>query len=180
MSNQFIDSLRGLKTLQLMGISKQYADNVYQVSERYRKQTMKVLKIAMLSSFAMDFFSTLSIAIVAVFMGIDLLNGTLALYRAMVALILAPEYFMPIREFGNDYHATLNGKNAMNAVLTVLAQPVPTPTPGLPELTGWDHDATLAASHLNFTYWAGHRRHRCQLLAAWRTKGRHHRAQWFW
>ncbi|WP_203623507.1 MULTISPECIES: thiol reductant ABC exporter subunit CydD [unclassified Lacticaseibacillus] len=152
MSNQFIDSLRGLKTLQLMGISKQYADNVYQVSERYRKQTMNVLKIAMLSSFAMDFFATLSIAVVAVFMGIDLLNGSLALYPAMVALILAPEYFMPIREFGNDYHATLNGKNAMNAVLTVLAQPVPTPVEGLPELTGWDQDATLSAEHLNFTY----------------------------
>ncbi len=55
MSNHFIDSLRGLKTLQLMGISREYANNVYEVSEDYRKQTMGVLRIAMLSTFALDF-----------------------------------------------------------------------------------------------------------------------------
>lgn len=149
MSNHFIDSLRGLKTLQLMGISKQYAQNVYTVSEDYRKQTMKVLRIAMLSSFAMDFFATLSIAVIAVFMGIDLLNGKLSLYPALVALILAPEYFMPIREFGSDYHATLNGKNALTAIWQLLALPVPQPATQQPELAG---PLTLTASDLTFQY----------------------------
>ncbi|WP_204122589.1 thiol reductant ABC exporter subunit CydD [Lacticaseibacillus mingshuiensis] len=152
MSNHFIDSLRGLKTLQLMGISRQYADNVYQVSESYRKQTMGVLKIAMLSSFAMDFFATLSIAVIAVFMGVDLLAGKLALYPAMVALILAPEYFMPIREFGSDYHATLNGKNALTAILAVLAAPLPTQTDALKTLPAWTSASTVSAQDLSFQY----------------------------
>lgn len=152
MSNHFIDSLRGLKTLQLMGVSKQYADNVYAVSENYRKQTMSVLRIAMLSSFAMDFFATLSIAVVAVFLGIDLLNGKVPLYPAMVSLILAPEYFMPIREFGSDYHATLNGKNALSAILAVLAKPVAQPSQTGLTVGPWTAESTLTVNQLDFRY----------------------------
>ena len=152
MSNHFIDSLRGLKTLQLMGISREYANNVYEVSEDYRKQTMGVLRIAMLSTFALDFFTTLSIAVVAVFLGIKLMDGTIPLYPAMVALILAPEYFMPIRDFGTDYHATLNGKNAMTAIWKVIDQPLPTDTHVLPAFKGWQPQDTLSMQHLDFTY----------------------------
>ncbi|MDE3315876.1 thiol reductant ABC exporter subunit CydD [Lacticaseibacillus zeae] len=152
MSNHFIDSLRGLKTLQLMGISRQYANNVYEVSEDYRKQTMGVLRIAMLSTFALDFFTTLSIAVVAVFLGIKLMDGGIPLYPAMVALILAPEYFMPIRDFGTDYHATLNGKNAMAAIWKVIDQPLPTDTKVLPAFDGWQNQDTLIMKHLDFMY----------------------------
>lgn len=60
------------------------------------------------------------------------MDGTIPLYPAMVALILAPEYFMPIRDFGTDYHATLNGKNAMTAIWKVIDQPLPTDTHVLP------------------------------------------------
>jgi ATP-binding cassette subfamily C protein CydD len=70
----------------------------------------------------------------------------------MVCLILAPEYFMPIREFGNDYHATLNGKNALAAILDLLDQPAPTMTQALPAYTGWQADSTLSVSALNFQY----------------------------
>lgn len=152
MSNHFIDSLRGLKTLQLMGISRQYANNVYDVSEDYRKQTMGVLRIAMLSTFALDFFTTLSIAVVAVFLGIKLMDGAIPLYPAMVALILAPEYFMPIRDFGTDYHATLNGKNAMKAIWQVIDQPLPTDTNVLPAFSRWQAQDTVTINHLDFTY----------------------------
>ena len=146
------DSLRGLKTLQLMGISRQYVNNVYDVSEDYRKQTMGVLRIAMLSTFALDFFTTLSIAVVAVFLGIKLMDGTIPLYPAMVALILAPEYFMPIRDFGTDYHATLNGKNAMKAIWQVIDQPLPTDTNVLPAFSRWRAQDTVTINHLDFTY----------------------------
>ena len=152
MSNHFIDSLRGLKTLQLMGISRQYVNNVYDVSEDYRKQTMGVLRIAMLSTFVLDFFTTLSIAVVAVFLGIKLMDGTIPLYPAMVALILAPEYFMPIRDFGTDYHATLNGKNAMKAIWQVIDQPLPTDTTVLPAFSRWRAQDTVTINHLDFTY----------------------------
>ena len=113
LSNHFIDSLQGLETLKIIGKSERHARNVFHVSEDYRKATMNTLKIAILSTFALDFFTTLSIAIVAVFLGLRLLNGEMELYPAMTVLVLAPEFFFPLRQFAEDYHATLDGKNAM-------------------------------------------------------------------
>ncbi len=80
------------------------------------------------------------------------MDGTIPLYPAMVALILAPEYFMPIRDFGTDYHATLNGKNAMTAIWKVIDQPLPTDTHVLPAFKGWQPQDTLSMQHLDFTY----------------------------
>jgi ATP-binding cassette, subfamily C, bacterial CydD len=112
LSNHFVDSLRGLETLKYLGLSKQHIEKIALVSERYRKGTMATLRVAFLSSFALEFFTMLSIATVAVFLGIGLINGTMELQPALTILILAPEYFLPIREIGADYHATLDGKNA--------------------------------------------------------------------
>jgi ATP-binding cassette, subfamily C, bacterial CydD len=112
LSNHFVDSLRGLETLKYLGLSKQHIEKIALVSERYRKGTMATLRVAFLSSFALEFFTMLSIATVAVFLGLGLINGTMDLQPALTILILAPEYFLPIREIGADYHATLDGKNA--------------------------------------------------------------------
>ncbi|WP_225352065.1 ABC transporter transmembrane domain-containing protein [Secundilactobacillus similis] len=110
LSNNFVDTLRGLGTLKQLGLSRKYAGNVYQVSEDYRKETMSTLRVAMTSTFALDFFTTLSVAVVAVFLGFDLLAGRTTLLPALTILTLAPDYFLPIRNFASDYHATLNGK----------------------------------------------------------------------
>ncbi|MED4560983.1 thiol reductant ABC exporter subunit CydD [Bacillus altitudinis] len=122
LSNHFTDSLRGLETLRYLGISKKHSRNIGEVSKRYRKATMSTLKVAFLSSFALDFFSMLSIAIVAVFLGLRLIEGDLLLLPALTALMLAPEYFLPVREVGNDYHATLNGKEANEAIQVILEE----------------------------------------------------------
>lgn len=122
LSNHFTDSLRGLETLRYLGISKKHSRNIAEVSKRYRKATMSTLKVAFLSSFALDFFSMLSIAIVAVFLGLRLIEGELLLLPALTALMLAPEYFLPVREVGNDYHATLNGKEANEAMQVILEE----------------------------------------------------------
>ncbi|HEO0526159.1 TPA: ABC transporter ATP-binding protein/permease [Streptococcus agalactiae] len=74
LSNHFLDSLRGIDTLKYFGLSKRYGKSIYQTSESFRKATMSTLKIGILSTFALDFFTTLSIAIVAVFLGLRLLN----------------------------------------------------------------------------------------------------------
>ncbi len=71
---------------------------------------MRTLSVAILSTFALDFFSTLSVATMALFLGLRLMSGEILLFPALMALILAPEYFLPLREFASDYHATLNGK----------------------------------------------------------------------
>lgn len=123
LSNHFVDSLRGLETLKLLGLSKDYDKNIGTVSERYRKATMSTLRVAFLSTFALDFFTSLSIAIVALFLGLNLMEGAILLGPALTILILAPEYFLPIRDFGTDYHATLDGKNSMGAIGQILAIP---------------------------------------------------------
>ncbi|MDR3191242.1 MAG: thiol reductant ABC exporter subunit CydD [Lactobacillaceae bacterium] len=153
LSNHFIDSLRGLTTLKQLGLAKRYADNIYAVSEEHRLAVMSTLKIAILSTFALDFFTTLSIAVVAVFLGLDLLNGAVTLLPALTLLVLAPEYFLPIRNFANDYHATLNGKNALSDIYVLLEQPT-TPAQDVYQDTtrGWQADSNLTVKHLQFAY----------------------------
>ena len=150
LSNHFIDSLRGIDTLKYFGLSKKYSQSIYRSSERFRKSTMSVIKVAMLSTFALDFFTTLAIAILAVFLGLRLINGHLLLFPALAILILAPEYFLPIRNFASDYHATLNGKNSFHAVRRILEMLLPKkPTVELHQWTGVDE---LSLENVEFMY----------------------------
>lgn len=120
LSNHFVDSLRGLETLKYLGLSHKHAVSIKEVSEKYRKSTMSTLRVAFLSSFALDFFTMLGIATVAVFLGLRLVEGEMSLLPALTILILAPEFFLPVRELGNDYHATLNGQEAGRKLLDVI------------------------------------------------------------
>ncbi|EHI68837.1 thiol reductant ABC exporter subunit CydD [Streptococcus ictaluri] len=122
LSNHLLDALRGIDTLSFFGLSKRYAKSIYRSSEAFRKATMSSLRMGMLSTFALDFFSTLSIAIVAVLLGLRLIKGEIILFPALTVLILSPEYFLPVRDFSSDYHATLDGKNAFRAIQKILAR----------------------------------------------------------
>lgn len=153
LSNNFIDSLRGIDTLKYLGLSKRYSKSIFNLSEGFRKKTMAVLKVAMLSTFALDFFTTLSIAIIAVFLGFDLMNGKIALFPALGILILAPDYFLPIRDFAGDFHATLNGKNAFKRINELIALPEEK-TNDLP-LKTWSATDQLKIKDLQFTYKKG-------------------------
>lgn len=121
LSNHFIDSLRGLETLTYLGKGKAHGKQIGKVSEDYRTATMKTLRLAFLSSFALDFFTSLSIAFVAVGLGLRLIDGVILLLPALTILILAPEYFSPIKQVGKDYHATLDGQLAMNEINHFIA-----------------------------------------------------------
>lgn len=149
LSNHFIDSLRGIDTLKFFGISKQYSKGIFSTSERFRKATMSTLKVAILSTFALDFFTTLSVAVVAVLLGLRLINEGIFLFPALTVLILAPEYFLPIRDFSSDYHATLDGKNAMADMNQILELPeTQDATIGLP---AWSNDSQLSIKmHYNY------------------------------
>ncbi|PGC48533.1 thiol reductant ABC exporter subunit CydD [Bacillus toyonensis] len=122
LSNHFVDTLKGLETLKYLGKSKQHEGKIEKVSKRYRKATMRTLRVAFLSSFALDFFTSLSIAFVAVGLGIRLIDGTILLLPALTILILAPEYFLPIKQVGANYHATLDGQLAMEQIEGILQQ----------------------------------------------------------
>ena len=150
LSNNFIDSLRGIDTLKYLGLSRRYSKSIFNSSETFRERTMRVLKIAMLSTFALDFCTPLSIAVIAVYLGFGLINGKISLFPALAILILAPEYFLPIRNFAGDFHATLNGKNAFNKIQQLIKQPV-APAAGL-SLHPWQADDELKLSELQFKY----------------------------
>ncbi|GKS81715.1 thiol reductant ABC exporter subunit CydD [Ligilactobacillus pabuli] len=150
LANHFVDSLRGIDTLKFFGLSKKYGHSIFKTSEKFRKATISTLKIAILSTFALDFFTTLSIAVVAVFLGLGLINGTMLLYPALVILTLSPEYFLPIRDFSNDYHATLNGKNAFGAINEILDYDEQLPEPQ--ELPQWDAASQLTITNMQHSY----------------------------
>ena len=150
LSNNFIDSLRGIATLKYLGLSKRYSRSIFNSSEHFRERTMRVLKIAMLSTFALDFFTTLSIAVIAVYLGFDLIKGKIDLYPALAVLILAPEYFLPIRNFASDFHATLNGKNSFKRIHQLINRPV-APTADL-SLHEWQAEDELKLDQIQFKY----------------------------
>lgn len=120
LSNHFVDSLRGLETLKFLGRSRSHSDSIAAVSDRYRSATMRTLRVAFLSSFAMDFFTMLSVASVAVSLGLRLVNEQMTLVTGLTILILAPEYFLPVRLVGADFHATLDGKEAGEAMKSII------------------------------------------------------------
>lgn len=154
LSNHFLDSLRGISTLKYFGLSKDYSNSIYKTSEDFRKETMGALRVAMLSTFALDFFSSLSVAIVALFLGLRLMSGDILLFPALAALILAPEYFLPLRDFASDYHATLNGKNALAAVNEVLSTDENTLSV-LKDRVTWTEDSSLQLTDLAKIYDTG-------------------------
>ncbi|MDL0419260.1 thiol reductant ABC exporter subunit CydD [Caldibacillus thermoamylovorans] len=120
LSRHFVDSLRGLVTLKFLGRSKGHREAIYSVSNKYRISTVRTLRVAFLSSFSLDFFSSLSVAVVAVELGLRLINGQIDFLAALTILILAPEYFLPVRELGNDYHATMDGKESGEKIRGLL------------------------------------------------------------
>lgn len=152
LSNHFLDSLRGLETLNFLGLSKKYEKNVYEVSEDYRKATMSTLKVAILSTFALDFFTTLSVAIIAVFLGFKLMNGQIDLFPALTVLVLAPDFFLPLRDFSNDYHATLDGGNTLESIFTILDKPELADNYDLKITNVWSNTDTLALNKTNVDY----------------------------
>ena len=113
MSAHFLDTLQGLKTLSFFNRARAQTQTIYRISEHYREQTMRVLRIAFLSSAVLELFSTVAIAIVAVYLGLGLLglihvgfgDKIISLQSAFFILLLAPEFFMPLRQLGTFYHA---------------------------------------------------------------------------
>lgn len=150
LSNHFIDSLRGLATLKLFGRSGAHGESIFQASERFREVTMKTLRVATLSGAVLDLFATLSLAGVAIMLGFRLVDGTIALFPALLTLILVPEYFKPVREFASDYHASLDGKNALADVMRIISEP--DAKPAQTELGEWGEDSELHLRGLGFSY----------------------------
>ncbi|QLK87949.1 cysteine/glutathione ABC transporter permease/ATP-binding protein CydD [Arsenophonus endosymbiont of Aphis craccivora] len=174
LSGRFLDRLRGLDTLRLFFRANKEIKDIEQATEEFRKRTMEVLRMAFLSSAVLEFFTSISIAIVAVYFGFSYLGelhfGTygipVTLFAGFLALILAPEFFQPLRDLGTYYHAKAQAVGAAESLFTLLAsieQPSPLSqnnqlmTPAQPltitaqQLEIFSHDNVRLAGPLNFT-----------------------------
>ncbi|MEW1955857.1 thiol reductant ABC exporter subunit CydD [Terrabacter sp. NPDC080008] len=128
LSGHFLDVVRGLPTLVTYGRARRQDATVREVSDRHRRATMETLKIAFLSSAALELLATISVAIVAVTVGLRLSNGSMALGPGLVAILLAPEAYWPVRRVGAEYHAAADGAVALDSILAEL-EPSPTSAP---------------------------------------------------
>ncbi|MFI2352665.1 thiol reductant ABC exporter subunit CydD [Streptomyces sp. NPDC019443] len=120
LSGHFLDVVAGLPTLKVFGRAKAQAESIRSITSEYRRATLRTLRIAFLSSFALELLSTLSVALVAVGIGMRLVHGDLDLYTGLVILILAPEAYLPIRQVGAQYHAAAEGLSAAEEIFRVL------------------------------------------------------------
>lgn len=125
LSAHFLDSLQGLTTLKLFGQSKGQARNIAKVSEQYRDTTLSVLRITFLSALALEMLATISTAIVAVEIGFRLLYRNMEFQPALFLLVLAPEFYMPLRALGARFHAGMNGTTAAKRIYEILDTPIP-------------------------------------------------------
>ncbi|MFD7223214.1 thiol reductant ABC exporter subunit CydD [Streptomyces sp. NPDC059892] len=120
LSGHFLDVVAGLPTLKVFGRAKAQAESIRTITSEYRQATLRTLRIAFLSSFALELLATLSVALVAVTIGMRLVHGELDLYTGLVVLVLAPEAYLPIRQVGAQYHAAAEGLAAAEEIFTVL------------------------------------------------------------
>ena len=156
LGNYFFDRVRGLTQLKLFNATKRELTQIAKISDDFRHATLSVLKIAFLSSFALEFLATISVALVAVIIGFRLFFGTLDFATGFVVLLLAPEFYLPLRKLGNHYHARLEGISAAGDMLEILqtpesssSEPKKTAPSGFTCLT---NNSAITLEKLNFTY----------------------------
>lgn len=117
---RFADTVQGLSTLKVFGRQHRAAASIEHVTDDYRRETMRVLRVSFLSGFALEFLASISVAIVAVSIGFRLIDGSLVLAVGLFVLLLAPEAYLPLRQVGVQFHAAAEGVAATDDVFEVL------------------------------------------------------------
>ena len=122
MSGFFLDVLQGLPTLKLFAQSKRQHDAIEESGETFRHATMRVLKVAFLSSLTLELVGTIGTAIIAVGIGLRLMAGQLTFQHALFVLILTPDFYLPLRQLGTKFHAGMEGVSASKEIFAILDQ----------------------------------------------------------
>ena len=120
LANRFIDSLRGIESITSLNAGKRAGASVHDASEQLRVATMRTLSVATLSGAVLDLICVFGVAAIAMMLAFRLMDGSIELAAALTALMLAPEFFTPIRLFASDFHASLDGRNALSALLSIV------------------------------------------------------------
>lgn len=132
LSAGMLDMLQGLATLKALGQSRRQEEHIRESSDRFRDVTLSVLRITFLSALALELLSTLSTAIVAVEIGLRLLYGRMAFHQALFILVLAPDFYLPLRMLGQRFHAGMAGVAAAQRIFTILKTELSPSRQGLP------------------------------------------------
>ncbi len=125
MSAHLLDMIQGLTTLKVFNASRREAAIIEHIADDYRRATMSVLRVAFLSSLALEFLATVSIALVAVTIGFRLFYGEMDFFYGFFVLLLAPEFYLPLRNMGTHYHARMEAIGAAEKIIEVLDTPLP-------------------------------------------------------
>ncbi len=123
LSAGFLDAIQGLKTLKMFGVSESESEKIAQSSNSFREITMRVLKVAFLSGMVLELAASISIAMVAVQVGIRLIEGMMSFQPGLFVLLLAPEFYLPFRALGQHHHAGMEGSAAASEIFSVIDQP---------------------------------------------------------
>jgi ATP-binding cassette subfamily C protein CydCD len=123
LSGHFLDVVTGLPTLRVFGRSGAQLERLERVTDDYRRENMATLRVAFLSAFALELAATLSVAMVAVGVGLRLVDGLMSLQTGLFVLILAPEAYLPLRQLGASYHASEEGLTAAGRVFEIIEGP---------------------------------------------------------
>ncbi|WP_126578529.1 thiol reductant ABC exporter subunit CydD [Tengunoibacter tsumagoiensis] len=124
MSAHFLDVLQGLTTLKLFGRNKRQETTIRQISDRFGDTTLKVLSVAFLSSLVMEMGATISNALIAVEIGLRLLYGNIPFEQAFFVLLLTPEFYLPLRSLGTQFHASMNSSASAGRIFDILETPL--------------------------------------------------------
>lgn len=122
MSAHFLEVLRGLETLKLFGRSKSQERVISRISEDFRKTTMEVLRVSFLSALVLELATTISTAMVAVSLGLRLLYGGIGFQESFFLILLAPEFYLPLRMLGLKFHAGMGGKAAADRIYAIIGE----------------------------------------------------------
>ena len=152
LAGHFLDVVAGLPTLKVFGRAKAQARSIADVTDRYRTTTLATLRLTFLSSLILELLATVSVALVAVAVGLRLLGGDMSFHDALFVLVLAPEAYLPLRALGANYHASADGMQAAQDIFALLEQPEKAPTGGTDKAI----DTSIRVSGLEITY-AGRR-----------------------
>lgn len=150
MSAYFLDTLQGITTLKALGRSREQAEKIAAVGEQYRETTMSVLRVTFLSALALELLSTIGTAIVAVQIGLRLLYGRIGFEEAFFLLLLAPEFYLPLRNLGLRFHAGMSGIAAAKRIFGILEVEAPNPAPTQAELP--TPPLTIELEGVGYTY----------------------------
>lgn len=120
LARTYLDVVEGLSTLKVFNRQRHQRENLTRISEAHRRSTMKVLRISFLSGFVLELAASLSVALVAVSIGLRLIDGTLGLFIGLFVLLIVPEAYLPLRQVGAAYHSAADGQVAAEEVLDLL------------------------------------------------------------